>query len=149
MRRPKRNLTFYEDRDLVMKPVDIESVKMIVGHDSVSMGLRKTYSKSFNDLELIVVVEITSDVVTYYKPHTHTLFKAKVVRVIKGSAKEFVYIYQLAGYHPEWDAFVHLKYDAVLKPGERWLFFGSKRNVEGAPHGETFHTNWMNLKLRL
>ncbi len=147
-RRPKRNLTFFEDRDLVMKRVDIESVKMIVGHDSVvSLGHEMTYSKTFNNSELIAVAENTSDVVTYYKPHIHTLYKAKVVRVIKGSAPQFVYITQGAGYFPEFDAFVHLKHQVVLKPKERWLFFGSKRDMKGAPHGETFHTDYMCLKL--
>jgi hypothetical protein len=106
-----------------------------------------TYPKSFNNSELIAVVEITSDVVTYYKPHTHTLYKAKVVQVIKGSATEFVYITQTGGYFPKFDGFVHLKHRVALKPKEKWLFFGSKRNMKGAPHGETFHTNYMCLKL--
>ncbi len=101
----------------------------------------------FNDSELIVVAEIASDVITYYKPHIHTLYKAKVVQVIKGSAPQFVYITQMGGYFPKFDGFVHLKHQVVLKPEERWLFFGSKRNMKGASHGETFHTNYMCLKL--
>jgi len=131
-----------------MMPVNIESVKMIEAQGRLGGQLHEiTYPKTFNYSDLIAIAEITSDIVTYYKPHIHTLYKAKVVQVIKGSATEFVYIYQGAGYFPELDAFVHKDHEAVLKPGERWLFFGNKWNVEGAPHGEVFHLNWMNLKL--
>jgi hypothetical protein len=137
-----------ERKDPVVFPVDIESVKMIEAQGRLGPGVEKiTYSIKFNYSELIVVAEITSDVVTYYKPHIHTLYKAKVVQVIKGSAPPFVYIYQGAGYFPELDAFVHKGHEAVLKPGERWLFFGSKRNMEGAPHGDVFHTSWFCLQL--
>ena len=145
------------ENELLMMPVDIESVNMIEAHSSLSSSIYEiTYPKSFENSDLVAVVEITSDAATYYKPFIHTLYKANVIQVIKGSAPDTIDIYQLDGYHPKHDIFVHSDIDPLLKPGERWLFFmlkwdmtNEKWNVKkkDVPHGEVYVEDSVCLKL--
>ena len=145
------------ENELLMMPVDIESVEMVEAHSSLSYLVHKMeYPKSFENSDLVAVVEITPDVATYYKPFIHTLYKARVIQVIKGSAPDMIDIYQLDGYHPKGDFFVYGDIDPLLKPGERWLFFMVKWDMtnerwnvkkKDVPHGDVFRPAFMCLKL--
>ena len=153
------------ENELLMMPVDIESVEMVEAHSSLSYLVHKMeYPKSFENSDLVAVVEITPDVATYYKPFIHTLYKARVIQVIKGSAPDMIDIYQLDGYHPKSTRsrsgfFVYGDSDPLLKPGERWLFFMVTWDMttpetwrwhvkaEDVPHGEVYVAGKMCLKL--
>ena len=145
----------WDARANLIIPFDIENVRIVPAHVDFGRADPKheamTYPKYFEKSELVAVVEITPDAVTYYWPWIHTLYKARVIRLIKGSAPDIIDIYQLDGYHyhPKGDFLVLSETDPLLKPGERWLFFmrrwdmkdglkAWKLKYEDLPHGDVY-----------
>jgi len=93
-----------------------------------------TYQKLLSERDLIAIVEISYPIKTYHvieKNFYFTLYKAKVIKVIKGPKNiSEIYLYQIGGYKPERNVFWTLEGLPVFKPGEKWLLFMKKMTYE-------------------
>jgi len=93
-----------------------------------------TYQKLLSERDLIAIVEISYPIKTHHvieKNFYFTLYKAKVIKVIKGPKNiSEIYLYQIGGYKPERNVFWTLEGLPVFKQGEKWLLFMKKMTYE-------------------
>lgn len=90
----------------------------------------ESYRNLFDESDLVAIVEIDEQLISYYVreyEYVFTLYKARIVKVIKGFIEsDEIWINQIGGYHQKWDRFIHLYALPLFKPGEKWLLFMNK-----------------------
>ncbi len=123
------NIMIYEVPDLS----NVKITKALAIYSSI-VYKSLTYRRLLSERDLIAIVEIDYPIKTYHvveKNFYFTLYKAKIIRVIKGPEKlDEIYLYQIGGYRPERNVFWTLEGLPVFRPGEKWLLFMRKMNYE-------------------
>ena len=111
-------------------PIDFQTMRVIEAHVSPSYLIHDlNYSDTFQSADVVAVLEVTEDIMTFQLPHRHTLYRATIVQWLKGESTRSLYLYQLEGYDPDHDVFIHLDLNVLLRPSERWLLFLNKRTM--------------------
>jgi hypothetical protein len=90
--------------------------------------LELTYEKLMKNGDLIALIEISGCGKTYLNERgsaNYTLFKAKIIEVLKGDVKEGdeIVIITTGGYDPNMNVFKVIEGCPVFRKGERWLVF--------------------------
>ncbi|MEM3985276.1 MAG: hypothetical protein QXS19_00080 [Candidatus Methanomethylicia archaeon] len=110
--------------------VDESKINIALTELAWRLIVSESYKNLFDRSDLIAIIEIDKQLISYYVreyEYIFTLYKARVVKVIKGSIEsDEIWLYQIGGYNPKWDRFIHLDVLPLFKPGEKWLLFMGK-----------------------